>query len=136
MSRVSVEAPRGNRGTRVVVMLGGVGHCLTISETTDLHREMGEALLIAAKRHGQIDPRIVEVDQAERRCETYVDRNGFRHTIHAHIGDGRFCTPVQVPAPPQPPHACRHIASKSWAWVEQGALVPSEVCLFCGEVVR
>jgi len=32
----------------------------TISEATDLHRELGEALLVAAKNHGVIDPRIQE----------------------------------------------------------------------------
>jgi hypothetical protein len=130
-----------------VVRLGDVDDVLTISEATDLHRALGEALLIAAKRHGQIDPRIVEDPEDERRCETYVDRFGHRHTIHAHFGDGRSCTPVRVPAPPPRPETdrvmhlhgeneCRHPASGSWAVVEQGALVPIEVCLYCGEVVR
>jgi hypothetical protein len=39
------------------------------------------------------------------RCTTYVDRFGVRHTIHAHIGDGRPCTPAIVPAPPPPASA-------------------------------
>ncbi len=38
----------------------------------------------------------------ERQCTTYVDRFGHRHTIHAHPGDGRACTPAIVPAPTPP----------------------------------
>lgn len=69
LSRVLVEAPRGANGPRIVTLIAGVDHVLTISEATDLHRALGEALLIAAKRFGQIDPRIVEDPGDERRFE-------------------------------------------------------------------
>lgn len=61
---IYVAAPLGNSGPRIVVEPDGPARrqLLTISEATDLYRKLGDALLIAAKRHGEIDPRILEDD--------------------------------------------------------------------------
>jgi hypothetical protein len=64
--RIRIMKPRPGYGPRVVVSLGGEETSLTVSEATDLHRALGEALLVVAKRHGEIDPRIDELFDDER----------------------------------------------------------------------
>lgn len=59
MSEIRIAPPSGSCGPRIVV--GGIGRGeLTVSEATDLHRRLGEALLLVAKRYQTLDPRIVE----------------------------------------------------------------------------
>lgn len=58
MSQVRITLPRNGSGPRLIVTCGGQETSVTISEATDLHRKLGEALLVAASRYHDIDPRI------------------------------------------------------------------------------
>lgn len=55
--KIRIVRPHPPEGPRVIVSLGRGEVSLTVSEATDLHDAIGDALLIVAKRHGEVDPR-------------------------------------------------------------------------------
>jgi hypothetical protein len=89
--RIRIMKPRPGYGPRVVVSLGGEETSLTVSEATELHRALVDALLVVAKRHGAIDPRIDEmVDEEEEPVKSALSSETLAEAWMYQGGDGPF----------------------------------------------
>jgi len=51
---------------------------------------------ITGRSYAEVAADTAPAPTSDRQCSTYVDRFGHRHTIHAHPGDGRACTPAII----------------------------------------